>query len=38
VMGSQGRSAIQELVTGSTMENVIRLAKQPVLVIRLPNR
>lgn len=37
VMGSQGRSAIQELLAGSTLENVIRLAKQPVLVVRSSN-
>jgi nucleotide-binding universal stress UspA family protein len=34
VMGSQGRSAIQELMTGSTLESVVRLAKQPVLMVR----
>lgn len=34
VMGSQGRSAIQELRTGSTLESVVRLAKQPVLMVR----
>ncbi len=34
VIGSQGRSAIRELLTGSTMESVVRLSKQPVLVVR----
>lgn len=34
VIGSQGRSPIRELVTGSTFENVVRLAKQPILVVR----
>jgi len=34
VIGSQGRSAIRELMTGSTLESVVRLAKQPVLVVR----
>lgn len=34
LMGSQGRSAIQEILTGSTLENVVRLAKQPVLVVK----
>lgn len=31
VLGSKGRSAIQEILTGSTLENVIRLCRQPVL-------
>lgn len=30
-LGSKGRSAIQEILTGSTLENVIRLSRQPVL-------
>ena len=34
VMGSQGRSAIRETLTGSTFENVARLSRQPVLVVR----
>lgn len=34
VIGSQGRSAIRELMTGSTLESVVRLAKQPVLIVR----
>lgn len=34
ILGSQGRSAIRELITGSTLESVVRLAKQPVLVVR----
>jgi nucleotide-binding universal stress UspA family protein len=33
VMGSQGRSAIQETLAGSTFENVARLSRQPVLVV-----
>ena len=33
-IGSQGRSAIKELMTGSTLESVIRLAKQPILMVR----
>ena len=32
VLGSIGRSALQELLTGSTLENVVRLSRQPVLV------
>lgn len=34
VVGSQGCSPMQELRTGSTLESVVRLAKQPVLIIR----
>lgn len=34
VLGSQGRSALQELLTGSTLDNVVRLSRQPVLVVR----
>ena len=34
VLGSQGRSAVQELFAGSTFENVARLSRQAVLVIR----
>lgn len=34
VIGSQGLSAIRELLIGSTLEGVVRLAKQPVLVVR----
>jgi nucleotide-binding universal stress UspA family protein len=34
IIGSQGHSAIRELMTGSTLENVVRLAKQPVLIVR----
>lgn len=36
VLGSQGRSAFRELLTGSTLENVLRLSRQPVLVVRPP--
>jgi len=35
VIGYQGLSAIREFLTGSTLESVVRLAKQPVLIIRL---
>jgi len=39
VLGSRGRSAIQEALTGSTLENVVRSCRQPVLVVRQgPNR
>jgi len=34
ILGSQGRSAIQELLTGSTLENVARLSRLPVLIVR----
>lgn len=34
VLGSQGRSALRELMTGSTLDNVVRLSRQPVLVVR----
>ncbi len=34
VIGSQGKSAIRELTTGSTLESVVRDAKQPVLIVR----
>lgn len=34
VLGSQGRSAIQEILAGSTFENVVRLCRHPVLVAR----
>lgn len=34
VLGSLGRSATQELLAGSTLENVIRLSRQAVLVVR----
>ncbi|MCC7207733.1 MAG: universal stress protein [Anaerolineae bacterium] len=33
VIGTRGRSAIQEILAGSTAENVIRLARCPVLAI-----
>jgi nucleotide-binding universal stress UspA family protein len=33
VLGSCGRSAIREALTGSTFENVARLSRKPVLVI-----
>lgn len=34
VLGSQGRNSIRELFMGSTMENVARLSRRPVLVVR----
>ncbi|MCL4465507.1 MAG: universal stress protein [Chloroflexi bacterium] len=34
VLGSQGRTAMQEALTGSTLETVVRLCRQPVLVVR----
>lgn len=34
VLGSQGRSAIREMLAVSTFENVARLSRQPVLVVR----
>lgn len=34
VIGSQGKSAIREWMIGSTLESVIRHARQPVLIIR----
>lgn len=36
VLGSHGRSALREILTGSTFENVLRLSRQPVLVVRRP--
>ena len=32
VLGSQGKSAVQEVLAGSTFENVVRLSRQAVLV------
>jgi len=34
VLGSHGRSAVQEMLAGSTFENVARASRRPVLVIR----
>ena len=34
VLGSHGRSVVQEMLAGSTFENVARLSHQPVLVVR----
>lgn len=34
MLGSQGRSAVKEMLAGSTFENVARLSRQPVLVVR----
>lgn len=34
VLGSHGRSAVREMLAGSTLENVIRLSRQAVLVVR----
>jgi nucleotide-binding universal stress UspA family protein len=36
VLGSRGRSALREILTGSTFENVLRLSRHPVLVVRHP--
>ena len=36
VLGSRGRSAIQEILAGSTLESVVRLARHPVLVVKCP--
>ncbi len=38
VLGSLGRSAIRELLAGSTLENVVRLSHRPVLVVRCPQQ
>lgn len=38
VLGSHGRSAVREMLAGSTFENVVRLSRQPVLVIHPPRR
>jgi nucleotide-binding universal stress UspA family protein len=38
VLGSHGRSAVREMLAGSTFENVVRLSRQPVLVIRPQRR
>ncbi len=34
VLGSRGRSALREILTGSAFENVLRLSRHPVLVVR----
>ena len=34
VLGSHGQSAVQEMLAGSTFENVVRASRRPVLVIR----
>lgn len=34
VLGSHGRSAVQEMLAGSTFESVVRASRRPVLVIR----
>ena len=34
VLGSHGRSAVREMLAGSTFENVVRLSRQPALVVR----
>jgi nucleotide-binding universal stress UspA family protein len=36
VLGSHGYSAVREMLAGSTFENVARLSRQPVLVVRPP--
>lgn len=38
VLGSHGRSAVREMLAGSTFENVVRLSPQPVLVVRRETR
>lgn len=38
VLGSHGRSAVREMLAGSTFENVARLSRQPVLVVRPQRR
>lgn len=38
VLGSHGRSAVREMLAGSTFENVVRLSRQPVLVVRRETR
>jgi len=34
VLGSHGKSALREVLTGSTFENVVRMSRRPVLVVR----
>lgn len=34
VLGTKGRSAVAEMLAGSTFENVIRQSRRPVLVVR----
>lgn len=34
ILGSHGQSAVQEMLAGSTLENVVRLSRQAVLVVR----
>lgn len=34
VLGSRGRSAVAEMLSGSTFENVVRQSRRPVLVVR----
>lgn len=34
VLGSHGRSALQEILIGSTSENVVRLSRHPVMIVR----
>ncbi len=34
VLGSHGRSAAEEVLAGSTFENVVRVGRRPVLVVR----
>jgi len=34
VLGSTGRSAVAELLSGSTLDNVVRLSRRPVLVVK----
>ncbi len=34
ILGSHGRSAVQEMLSGSTFENVVRLSRHLVLAVR----
>lgn len=34
IMGSHGRKGVQKLALGSVAENVLKLAKQPVLIVK----
>lgn len=38
VLGTTGRSALREILAGSTFENVLRLTRLPVLAVRAPQR
>jgi nucleotide-binding universal stress UspA family protein len=36
ILGSQGKSAIRELLTGSTLDHIVRLTELPVLIVKSP--